>query len=84
MSDMQHDNAILSLPCIDSEDAEIAAHMGCFLRCLRALFDLRFLVRSAALPEEAREKLMDGLDHIEDHLVKEARRGITDKRNRRN
>lgn len=84
MSDMQRISAMLSLPCLDSEDAEIAAAMGCFLSCLRTLFELRFLVRSADLDGETRQNLMDGLDHIEDHLVQVARRGITEKRNRKN
>ena len=80
---MESPHTILSLPTIEDDDAEIAASMGCLLGNLRTLFELRFLVRSATMPDQQRQQLLAGLDHLEGHVVMQARQTVTDTQNRK-
>lgn len=75
---------LLTLPRVPSDAENIATAMGCYGSMNVVMLELRGLVCISEMPEETRRRLLDGLEHIENHLVAEVRGALEDAQQRKN
>lgn len=81
---METPDTILALPRMPRQETEIDAVMGCLLGNLRTIFALRILVNNATLSDDERASLTAGIDHLEHHVVGEAKSALATQKYRNN
>jgi hypothetical protein len=71
-------------PHMDGDENMLVQHLQCFGDLTVAICELRGLVSISEMPEESRQRLIDGLAHIEGHIYMQLRQLIEDAQQRKN